>query len=234
MKNIILVIEDEPDINKTISYNLLTEGFEPISAYNLLEADDWIQSNSPDLILLDLMLPDGSGLDFCKRIKSKDKFNNIPIIILTAKDDEVDKVVGFELGADDYVTKPFSVRELILRIKAILKRKTISSHSENVDSNESKEFGKLKIVADSHEVFIDNNEIILTALEFKLLKHLVDRRGRVQTRDQLLSDVWGYSAQITTRTVDTHVKRLREKLGIMGKHVETIRGVGYRFSRTPD
>ena len=234
MKNIILVIEDEPDINKTISYNLLTEGFEPISAYNLLEADDWIQSNSPDLILLDLMLPDGSGLDFCKRIKSKDKFNNIPIIILTAKDDEVDKVVGFELGADDYVTKPFSVRELILRIKAILKRKTITSHSENVDSNESKEFGKLKIDADSHEVFIDNNEVILTALEFKLLKHLVDRRGRVQTRDQLLSDVWGYSAQITTRTVDTHVKRLREKLGIMGKHVETIRGVGYRFSRTPD
>ena len=234
MKNIILVIEDEPDINKTISYNLLTEGFEPISAYNLLEAEDWIQSNSPDLILLDLMLPDGSGLDFCKRIKLKDKFNNIPIIILTAKDDEVDKVVGFELGADDYVTKPFSVRELILRIKAILKRKTISSHSENVDSNESKEFGKLKIDADSHEVFIDNNEIILTALEFKLLKHLVDRRGRVQTRDQLLSDVWGYSAQITTRTVDTHVKRLREKLGIMGKHVETIRGVGYRFSRTPD
>ena len=234
MKNIILVIEDEPDINKTISYNLLTEGFEPISAYNLQEADNWVQSNSPDLILLDLMLPDGSGLDFCKRIKSKDKFNNIPIIILTAKDDEVDKVVGFELGADDYVTKPFSVRELILRIKAILKRKTISSHSENVDSNESKEFGKLKIDADSHEVFIDNNEIILTALEFKLLKHLVDRRGRVQTRDQLLSDVWGYSAQITTRTVDTHVKRLREKLGIMGKHVETIRGVGYRFSRTPD
>jgi len=234
MKNIILVIEDEPDINKTISYNLLTEGFEPISAYNLLEADDWIQSNSPDLILLDLMLPDGSGLDFCKRIKSKDKFNNIPIIILTAKDDEVDKVVGFELGADDYVTKPFSVRELILRIKAILKRKTITSHSENVDLNESKEFGKLKIDADSHEVFIDNNEVILTALEFKLLKHLVDRRGRVQTRDQLLSDVWGYSAQITTRTVDTHVKRLREKLGIMGKHVETIRGVGYRFSRTPD
>ena len=234
MKNIILVIEDEPDINKTISYNLLTEGFEPISVYNLLEADHWIQSNSPDLILLDLMLPDGSGLDFCKRIKSKNKFNNIPIIILTAKDDEVDKVVGFELGADDYVTKPFSVRELILRIKAILKRKTISSHSENVDSNKSKEFGKLKIDADSHEVFIDNNEIILTALEFKLLKHLVDRRGRVQTRDQLLSDVWGYSAQITTRTVDTHVKRLREKLGIMGKHVETIRGVGYRFSRTPD
>ena len=234
MKNIILVIEDEPDINKTISYNLLTEGFEPISAYNLLEADDWIQSNSPDLILLDLMLPDGSGLDFCKRIKSKDKFNNIPIIILTAKDDEVDKVVGFELGADDYVTKPFSVRELILRIKAILKRKTITSHSENVDLSETKEFGKLKIDPESHEVFIDNNEVILTALEFKLLKHLVDRRGRVQTRDQLLSDVWGYSAQITTRTVDTHVKRLREKLGFMGKHVETIRGVGYRFSRTPD
>ena len=234
MKNIILVIEDEPDINKTISYNLLTEGFEPVSVYNLSEADDFIENNFPNLILLDLMLPDGSGLDFCRRIKSKDKFNDIPIIILTAKDDEVDKVVGFELGADDYVTKPFSVRELILRIKAILKRKTNTSHSKSVGSNESKEFGQLKIDTDSHEVFIDNNEVILTALEFKLLKHLVDRRGRVQTRDQLLSDVWGYSAQITTRTVDTHVKRLREKLGIMGKHVETIRGVGYRFSRTPD
>ena len=234
MKKKILLVEDDKSLQKLITYNFKKEGFKIDTISDGEEVVYQIRDNIPDLILLDLMLPDGSGLDFCKRIKLKDKFNNIPIIILTAKDDEVDKVVGFELGADDYVTKPFSVRELILRIKAILKRKTISSHSENVDSNESKEFGKLKIDADSHEVFIDNNEIILTALEFKLLKHLVDRRGRVQTRDQLLSDVWGYSAQITTRTVDTHVKRLREKLGIMGKHVETIRGVGYRFSRTPD
>jgi Response regulators consisting of a CheY-like receiver domain and a winged-helix DNA-binding domain len=140
--------------------------------------------------------------------------------------------VGFELGADDYVTKPFSVRELMLRIKAILKR-----NSKDMTQNTSSKietFGILSINEDSHEVFINDDEIILTALEFKLLKHLLDRRGRVQTRDQLLSDVWGYSAHITTRTVDTHVKRLREKMGVMGRHVQTIRGVGYRFSRNPD
>ena len=178
------------------------------------------------------MLPDGSGLDFCKKLKSSNAYNDIPIIIVTAKDDEVDKVVGFELGADDYVTKPFSVRELILRIKAILKR-----NSKDITQNTSSKiqtFGILSINEDSHEVFINDDEITLTALEFKLLKHLLDRRGRVQTRDQLLSDVWGYSAHITTRTVDTHVKRLREKMGVMSKYVQTIRGVGYRFSRNPD
>ena len=225
MKNIILVIEDEPDINKTISYNLLTEGFEPISAYNLQEADNWVQSNSPDLILLDLMLPDGSGLDFCKRIKSKDKFNNIPIIILTAKDDEVDKVVGFELGADDYVTKPFSVRELILRVKVLLKKRTDDGANEQI-----LEFGPILMNLDAHDVSIDGKIVNLTALEFKLLKHLLKRKGRVQTRDQLLGDVWGYSSEVTTRTVDTHIKRLREKLGEPGDLIQTIRGVGYRFN----
>ena len=142
----------------------------------------------------------------------------------------MDKVVGFELGADDYVTKPFSVRELILRMKAVLKRG--EKKSDNVEVQ--RQFGQLSIDTESHEVFVDNNEIILTALEFKLLCQLVDRRGRVQSRDQLLSDVWGYSAEVTTRTVDTHIKRLREKLGSMGKYVQTIRGVGYKFTRTPD
>ena len=177
------------------------------------------------------MLPDGSGLDLCREVKSYSTTQDIPIIILTAKDDEVDKVVGFELGADDYVTKPFSVRELILRVKAILKRnnKTVSTPLE-INRN----FGSLKMDIESHEVFIDDEEVVLTALEFKLLNQLVERRGRVQTRDQLLSDVWGYSADITTRTVDTHIKRLREKLGTMGKYVQTIRGVGYKFSRTPE
>ena len=150
---------------------------------------------------------------------------------MTAKGDEVDKVVGFELGADDYVTKPFSVRELILRIKAILKRnpKERASNSNTVIS-----FDGLTINDDSHEVYVNDVEINLTALEFKLLKHLLDRRGRVQTRDQLLEEVWGYSSHVTTRTVDTHVKRLREKLKEMGKHIQTIRGVGYRFSRSSD
>ena len=232
MSHHILVVEDEPDINKTVSYNIANEGLKPLSALNLTEAESYISSNNISLIILDLMLPDGSGLDFCKKLKSSNAYSDIPIIIVTAKDDEVDKVVGFELGADDYVTKPFSVRELMFRIKAILKR-----NSKDMTQNTSSKietFGILSINEDSHEVFINDDEIILTALEFRLLKHLLDRRGRVQTRDQLLSDVWGYSAHITTRTVDTHVKRLREKMGVMGKHVQTIRGVGYRFSRNPD
>ena len=232
MSHHILVVEDEPDINKTVSYNIANEGLKPLSALNLTEAESYISSNNISLIILDLMLPDGSGLDFCKKLKSSNAYNDIPIIIVTAKDDEVDKVVGFELGADDYVTKPFSVRELMLRIKAILKRNS-KDMAQNT-SSKIETFGILSINEDSHEVFINDDEIILTALEFKLLKHLLDRRGRVQTRDQLLADVWGYSSHITTRTVDTHVKRLREKMGVMGKHVQTIRGVGYRFSRNPD
>ena len=230
MSQKILIIEDEPDIRKTLEYNISREGYSVVSASSLLEAKSQIESDSFSLILLDLMLPDGSGLDLCREIKSDKEKSSIPIIILTAKDDEVDKVVGFELGADDYVTKPFSVRELILRMKAVLKRG--EKKSDNVEVQ--RQFGQLSIDTESHEVFVDNNEITLTALEFKLLCQLVDRRGRVQSRDQLLSDVWGYSAEVTTRTVDTHIKRLREKLGSMGKYVQTIRGVGYKFTRTPD
>ena len=231
MSNKVLVIEDEPDIRKTLEYNLTREGFEVYGCGSIKEAKKLIENPNFSIILLDLMLPDGSGLDLCREVKSDSTTQDIPIIILTAKDDEVDKVVGFELGADDYVTKPFSVRELILRVKAILKRnnKTVSTPLE-INRN----FGSLKMDIESHEVFIDDEEVVLTALEFKLLNQLVERRGRVQTRDQLLSDVWGYSADVTTRTVDTHIKRLREKLGTMGKYVQTIRGVGYKFSRTPE
>ena len=227
----ILVIEDEPDIRRNLEYNLGREGFKASSVGSLDEANEKLKSIKFDLILLDLMLPDGSGLDLCKKIKSNSETEATPIIILTAKDDEVDKVVGFELGADDYVTKPFSVRELILRIKAILKRSDTKT-KEVVEVE--RQFGDLKIDVDSHEVHVDSQLIELTALEFRLLKELVDKRGRVQSRDQLLSEVWGYNAEVTTRTVDTHIKRLREKLGSMGKYVQTIRGVGYKFSRTPD
>ena len=222
----ILIIEDEPDIRKTLEYNLSREGFDVMCASSLSEGKDSINADKFSLILLDLMLPDGSGLDLCRELKSDPKKNLVPIIILTAKDDEVDKVVGFELGADDYVTKPFSVRELILRVKAVLKRGNVKSENLEVQ----RQFGDLVIDVDSHEVFVNNDQVILTALEFKLLRQLVDRRGRVQ----LLSDVWGYSADVTTRTVDTHIKRLREKLGAMGKYVQTIRGVGYKFSRTSE
>ena len=227
----ILVIEDEPDIRRNLEYNLGREGFKASSVGSLDEANEKLKSKKFDLILLDLMLPDGSGLDLCKKIKSNSKTEATPIIILTAKDDEVDKVVGFELGADDYVTKPFSVRELILRVKAILKRSDTKT-KEVVEVE--RQFGDLKIDVDSHEVHVDSQLIELTALEFRLLKELVEKRGRVQSRDQLLSEVWGYNAEVTTRTVDTHIKRLREKLGSMGKYVQTIRGVGYKFSRTPD
>jgi len=227
----ILVIEDEPDIRRNLEYNLGREGFKASSVGSLDEANEKLKSKKFDLILLDLMLPDGSGLELCKKIKSNSETEATPIIILTAKDDEVDKVVGFELGADDYVTKPFSVRELILRVKAILKRSDTKT-KEVVEVE--RQFGDLKIDVDSHEVHVDSKLIELTALEFRLLKELVDKRGRVQSRDQLLSEVWGYNAEVTTRTVDTHIKRLREKLGSMGKYVQTIRGVGYKFSRTPD
>ena len=229
MSQKILIIEDEPDIRKTLEYNISREGYKVVSASSLSEGKEQIDSSDFSLILLDLMLPDGSGLDLCREIKSDKDKSSTPIIILTAKDDEVDKVVGFELGADDYVTKPFSVRELILRIKAILKR----GESKKETLEVQRQFGELTMDIDSHEVFVNSEQIILTALEFRLLRQLVDRRGRVQSRDQLLSDVWGYSAEVTTRTVDTHIKRLREKLGTMGKYVQTIRGVGYKFSRTP-
>ena len=230
MSQKILIIEDEPDIRKTLEYNISREGYEVISASSLSEGREKLESASFSLLLLDLMLPDGSGLDLCRELKQDKSLSSMPVIILTAKDDEVDKVVGFELGADDYVTKPFSVRELILRVKAVLKRG--ERRSDNMEVQ--RQFGELKIDVDSHEVFVNDEQVSLTALEFKLLRQLVDRRGRVQSRDQLLSDVWGYSSDVTTRTVDTHIKRLREKLGGMGKYVQTIRGVGYKFTRSPE
>ena len=231
MTSRVLVIEDEPDIRKTIDYNLSKESFEVIQAASIEEGEKALASNKIDVIILDLMLPDGSGLTLCRDIKSEPNTKSIPVIILTAKTEEVDRVVGFELGADDYVTKPFSVRELILRVKAILKR-GISTEIQTDNAQDT--FGELTLNYDEYQAYINNEEISLTALEFKLLKHLINRKGRVQTRDQLLEDVWGYSSNVTTRTVDTHIKRLREKLGIVGDHIQTIRGVGYRFSRKTD
>ena len=230
MPSQVLIIEDEPDIRKTIDYNLTKESFKVVQAGSIEEGEKALSSNQIDVIILDLMLPDGSGLTLCRDIKSDDKTKHIPIIILTAKTEEVDRVVGFELGADDYVTKPFSVRELILRVKAILKRGPTSNNNSEDDEYS---FGELTLNFEAHQAYINGNEISLTALEFRLLKHLIDRKGRVQTRDQLLEDVWGYSSDVTTRTVDTHIKRLREKLGSVSNHIQTIRGVGYRFSRDP-
>ncbi len=230
MAHCVLIIEDEPDIRKTIDYNLSKESFKVVQAESIAQGEKALAANKIDVIILDLMLPDGSGLTLCRDIKSDAKTKHIPIIILTAKTEEVDRVVGFELGADDYVTKPFSVRELILRVKAILKRGIDSPRQEN-DSFDI-EAGDIRLNLDAHQVFVGDEEITLTALEFRLLKHLLDRRGRVQTRDQLLEEVWGYSSDVTTRTVDTHIKRLREKLLGAGDCIQTIRGVGYRLERS--
>ena len=225
VKKSIYIVEDEPDIRETLSYNLTQEGFMVSEFPNAELCLETLKQKKPDLLILDLMLPGMSGLDLCKIIKNDSELKRLAIIILTAKGEEVDRIIGFELGADDYVTKPFSVRELILRVKVILKKQL-----EPIADNELIEFGPIKLNLAAHEVLINDDEIILTALEFKLLKHLVKRRGRVQTRDQLLGDVWGYSSEVTTRTVDTHIKRLREKLGQFGDYIQTIRGVGYRLN----
>jgi len=231
MAHCVLIIEDEPDIRKTIDYNLSKESFKVVQAESITEGEKALAANKVDVIILDLMLPDGSGLTLCRDIKSDAKTKHIPVIILTAKTEEVDRVVGFELGADDYVTKPFSVRELILRVKAIIKRGATYSTQQG-NENPDIELDELRMNLDAYQVFVCDEEISLTSLEFRLLKHLVDRRGRVQTRDQLLEEVWGYSSDVTTRTVDTHIKRLREKLLGVGNCIQTIRGVGYRFTKS--
>ena len=225
MSQKIYIVEDEPDIRDTLKYNFSNEGFKVFTAPDGEEALSNIKKVLPDVLILDLMLPGLSGLDVCKSIRADDDIKDMSIIMLTAKGEEIDRVIGFELGADDYVTKPFSVRELILRVKVLLKKQR-----ESLVENKLVTFGPIRIDLDAHELKINDKEIVLTALEFKLLQHLVKRKGRVQTREQLLGDVWGYSAEVTTRTVDTHIKRLREKLGNTSEYIQTIRGVGYRFS----
>ena len=221
----ILLVEDEPDIRDTLSYNFEKEGFKVLSSPDGKSALKLLESNKPNIVILDLMLPDMSGLDLCRQIKNDKKLSNTSIIMLTAKSEEIDRIVGFELGADDYVTKPFSVRELILRVKVLIKKHTTTEQKDTSIS-----LGSIYMNLDAHEVKINKQDIILTALEFKLLRHLLQRKGRVQTRDQLLGDVWGYSSEVTTRTVDTHIKRLREKLGVFADYIQTIRGVGYKFT----
>ena len=227
VSHLILIVDDEPDILSTLEYNLEREGYRTRSAGTAKEAlEAAFVVPIPDLILLDLMLPDASGTEVCKTLKSSKETAHVPVCMLTAKGEEIDRVVGFEVGADDYVTKPFSVRELMLRVRAILRRSQPPEPSE-----EPLVFGGLRVDPASHRVWFDDNEITLTALEFKLLTTLLTRKGRVQTRKQLLDDVWGIQVQadVTTRTVDTHVKRLRQKLGDAGEFIETLRGVGYRF-----
>lgn len=229
----ILIVDDEIDLLRLVDFNLRSAGYGTFQAHNGREALKIARTETPDLILLDLMLPDIQGTDVCRQLKSDPETRDIPVIMVTAKADEIDRVVGFELGADDYVSKPFSPRELVLRVKSVLKRARRTAEAEDDDTSVLT-FGEITVDQARHRVKVNHDEPQLTALEFRLLTTFIKRRGRVQSRERLLDDVWGIDVEVTTRTVDTHVKRLREKLGEAGRFVETVRGVGYRFAETPD
>ena len=229
MSEIILVVEDEQDLVDSLEYNLAREGFDVRTALTgAAGLEQARRSPRPDLVLLDLMLPDRSGLDVCRELRRDPATASIPVVMLTARGGEVDRVVGFELGADDYVVKPFSVRELVLRLRAVLRRVT-SEPSATLPLSA----GRLRVDQDAHKVWVDDALVELTALEFRLLVTFLSRRGRVQTRETLLNDVWEIRGDVPTRTVDTHVKRLRRRLGPAGTYIETLRGVGYRFTDDP-
>ena len=220
----VLVADDEADVLNLVCNNLKAAGFTPLRAEDGPSAVEQARSHLPSLIVLDLMLPGMSGLEVCKSLKSEPATKNIPIVMLTARADEVDRILGFELGADDYMTKPFSPRELVLRVQSVLRRATAQPEKAEV-----LKVGDIVVDRSRHAVMVKGKELDLTATEFKLLSTLMERRGRVQSRDVLLNDVWGYESLIDTRTVDTHVRRLREKLGSVADCIETIRGFGYRM-----
>ena len=224
MKSKILVVDDEPDALEVLGFKLREAGFTPIFATDGLKALAAVRAERHDLVVLDLMLPELDGLEVCKIMRRDPATASIPVLMLTAKAAEMDRVVGLELGADDYVTKPYSPRELVLRVRKLLKR-TKSAE----DSGDRLQIGLLQIDIPHHAAHVDGKSVTLTATEFNLLAVLAKRRGRVQTRERLLQDVWGYETAIDTRTVDTHMRRLREKIGPAADYLETIRGVGYRF-----
>ena len=224
MKPRILVVDDEPEAVELIEFNLKQSAYTVSTAADGADALKKARSQPPDLIVLDVMLPEMDGFEICKTLRLDPSTTKVPIIMLTAKAAEIDRVLGLELGADDYLTKPFSTRELLLRIKKILARGQFSEQAENL-----LRFGDLAIDTPRHVASWQEKPFDLTATEFKLLTVLAQRAGRVQSRDQLLRDVWEYDSLIDTRTVDTHMRRLREKLGPASKHLDTVRGVGYRF-----
>ncbi len=224
MKTKILVVDDEPDARELIEVNLKAAGFEVLTAANGRQALEKARATLPALVLLDVMLPEVDGLEVCKSLRRDAKTALLPIIMLTARAAEIDRVLGLELGADDYITKPFSPRELILRVKNLLKR-----HAAPAEPAQQIRFAGLVIDRSRHSVTYKDKPLDLTVTEFKLVTVLAERRGRVQSREQLLKDVWGYNTFIDTRTVDTHMRRLRDKLGEAAKLLDTVRGVGYRF-----
>jgi two-component system phosphate regulon response regulator PhoB len=224
----IVVIEDESDIGRTLEYNLKQAGYEVLLAETGRIGLSLVREHRPDLILLDVMLPDISGLEVCRTLRNEPLTRMTPIVMVTARTAETDRVVAFELGVDDYLTKPFSMRELLLRVRAILRRHRAPQAEEGII-----DFGALRIDRAAHRVWVCGDEVELTLLEFKLLLTLFERKNRVQTRLALLDDVWGVDSKISPRSVDAHVKRLRERLGAARDYIETVRGVGYRFINEP-
>ena len=224
-KEKILLVDDEPDALEVLGFKLKEAGFSPIFAKDGARAITAARDERPELIVLDLMLPEVDGLEVCKILRRDPTTAQIPILMLTARAAEMDRVLGLELGADDYVTKPFSPRELVLRIKKLLAR----APAAEAQSDQLR-LGEIEIDVPRHEVQISGQPVVLTVTEFKLLEILIRRRGRVQSRDRLLQDVWGYENPIDSRTVDTHMRRLREKMGAAAHWLETVRGIGYRCS----
>jgi two-component system phosphate regulon response regulator PhoB len=224
LKEWVLVVDDEPDLLELIEVNLKAAGYEVLAASNGKDGLKLARQTMPALIVLDVMLPELSGLEVCKLLRQDPATGAIPILMLTARATEIDRVLGLELGADDYVTKPFSTRELVLRVKNLLRRKVPGEAAET-----QIRFGGLSIDQARHRISFKGRPLALTLTEFKLVTLLAERRGRVQSRDQLLKDVWGYNSSIDTRTVDTHMRRLRHKLGGAARYLDTVRGVGYRF-----
>jgi two-component system phosphate regulon response regulator PhoB len=222
--SLILLVEDEKDILDLVEYHLKQAKFSVIQALDGPSGLEKAKKYRPNLIILDLMLPEMDGKDVCRVLKSNAITQTIPVLMLTARTEELDRIIGFELGADDYVTKPFSPRELVLRVKAILRRNEVLEEGDKII-----QIGDLLIDIERHHVSVKRNPVELTSTEFKLLIELVSNRGLVQTRERLLDKVWGYTYEGYARTVDTHIQRLREKLGDIAGYIETLRGVGYRF-----
>lgn len=224
MKELITIIDDEPDIVELVSLHLKRTGFRVEGFLNAEDFFDFINKSIPDLIILDLMLPDADGFEICKYLKRKDEYAAVPIIMLTAKGEETDKVLGLELGADDYVTKPFSPQELVARVKAVLRRQ------DKKESLQKIAIGKmLDIFPEKHEAFVEGKKVDLTSTEFKILTLLSRKRGWVFTRDQILDYLWGQEKAVLDRTIDVHIKHLREKLGKAARFIKNIRGVGYKL-----
>jgi two-component system phosphate regulon response regulator PhoB len=219
-----VIIEDERDLAELLAFNLEKEGWQTVIALDGRSGFERVSAELPDMVILDLMLPEMSGTEVCKLLRKQESTTAIPIIMVTAKGEEIDRVVGFEVGADDYLVKPFSSRELLLRIKAILRRSQPDNRSEKLIV-----LGNLAIDPSRHKITVADEEVILTSTEYKLLFTLAERPGRVQSRERLLQDVWGYSSDADTRTVDTHITRLRGKLGEAGEMIVTVRGFGYKM-----